>query len=277
MNAIKSAKDIVPRTSEYLRSELVGEAPSWYRVLAFHPPLSAKTKKIRPEVMKKSKEQELATLERIKTHSKDSVYYKTRYKPHQLKTNFYSPQKLHFVEDELRDLFYKQHPWELADPKSMIENENDIDIGAMDWSHMKQYTKKLDGESVVQRTLYLTNEKGLSMLDAYEQAKFEYYRLKIEEETEQGVATEQSEMYGAVYGKSMIDHGFEKEMKVLSKWKEDALKLTSVLEAKVASMKTDSSVGVEAEEAAKPEEGATEEDLMKEFQEKDEKKQKEKQ
>ncbi|QPG75356.1 hypothetical protein FOA43_002709 [Brettanomyces nanus] len=278
MNAVKNAGEVLQRTSEYLESGLVTKQPAWYRVLAYHPPVKNHTKTIRPLVLRKIKEEEVSTLKKIMSHNKGDLFYKTRLRPKHMAANFLKPQKLHFIEDDLRDLFYKQHPWELADPKSLIENENSIDLEKLDWSTMRQYTKKLDGESVVQRTIYLMKNEDQLLLNAFEQSKYEYYRLKIEDETEINVAEEQGEMFGAVYGKSMVEYGFDKEMEVLSKWKEDAVEQTRVMEAKRSNSSSgglarQENKGLEedegeedaTEETSGSNEGVTEEDLLKEL------------
>ncbi|GME74809.1 unnamed protein product [Ambrosiozyma monospora] len=189
MNTAKGATEVLKRTSDYLKSGLLSSEPSWYKVLAFHPPKYDFPKSIRPEVLQEIKQQELTQLPNSTTKNGD--FFVTRIKPSLFEGDLIRPQKLKFVEDELRDLFYKQHPWELADPKSLIENEHTIDLAKLDWSTMRQYTKILDGESVVQRTLYIAKTSDKSLLEAYEQAKFEYYRLKILDEAERNVTREE--------------------------------------------------------------------------------------
>jgi small subunit ribosomal protein S23 len=46
---------------------------------------------------------------------------------------------------KLRKKFYKQHPWELARPKILVE-EDGADYSRQDWSKMEQVGKALDGE-----------------------------------------------------------------------------------------------------------------------------------
>ncbi len=234
MNAIKNAGQVLERTSQYLDSGLMTKQPSWYKVLAYHPPMFNNTKTVKIQLLKKIKEEEDTRYNEILNVDKRNGFYKTRLTPKQMNKDFLKPEKLRFVEDDIRSLFYKQHPWELADPKVLNENERNLNIGKLDWSTMKQYTKKLDGESVVQRTLYLVKVENMPLYNAYEQSKYEYYRLKIADETESSVTAEQSEMFGAVYNKSAIEYGFDKEMAVLSKWKKDAIALTKVIEAKRA-------------------------------------------
>lgn len=236
MNSIKSANQVLQRTSEYLSSGLISSQPAWYKVLAYNLPRHSINKTINLETLEKIKSNELSTINNI-NEKLSNGFYATKVK-FSKKNNSIShnallkSQKLHFIEDDLRLLFYKQHPWELADPKNLVENEHNLGNESFDWSHLRQFGKKLDGESVVQRTLYLMNNEDKTLLDSYEQAKFEYYRLKIQDETEMNIAREESEMFGAVYPKTVIEEGFEKESEVLEKWKSDALEQTKILDAK---------------------------------------------
>jgi len=55
-------------------------------------------------------------------------------------------QKIHQgVELYLRKKFYKEHPWELARPRVVVE-EDGADYVRQDWSMMEQIGKPLDGE-----------------------------------------------------------------------------------------------------------------------------------
>lgn len=236
MNSIKSASQVLQRTSEYLSNQVIVEQPAWYRVLARNPPRHAFTKSIRKDHLEQL-QKDKPRLE--KNASSGSILLR--------------PRKLQFVEDELRTLFYKQHPWELADGKIMVENESTI-ATQYDWSRLAQFTKKLDGESVVQRALYLVNNDSKSLLEAYEQAKYEYYQLKIQQETETAVAREQGEMFGAVYAATHNSRGVAEEDRAIQEWKADAARHTEVLRAK----RSDNG---SASEAEAPEE-LTEDDVL---------------
>ena len=73
---------------------------------------------------------------------------------------------------------------------------------------MLQLYKPLDGESVVQRTLWLLKNnttKGLTMVEAYDKARFEFYKLRMSEEMESHVAKEESTMYGSVFTSTTVN------------------------------------------------------------------------
>lgn len=260
MNSIKSANQVLQRTSEYLGAGLVRSQPAWYKAVAFNPPRYSFDKKVRSEVLQKNKEEEISAISAISERINNG-YYVTRIKNKGVNAKkLLGAPKLTFIEDDLRLLFYKQHPWELADPKNLIENESALGNDMFDWSHIRQFGKKLDGESVVQRTMYLLDSSNETLLTCYEQAKFEYYRLKIEDETEMNIAREESEMLGAVFAKTAIEQGFEKEQEVLSKWKQDAIEQTKILDAKFSNK--DSSATASADTTAKVETNLTEEEIL---------------
>ncbi|GMM28363.1 mitochondrial 37S ribosomal protein [Martiniozyma asiatica (nom. inval.)] len=239
MNSVKSASQVLQRTSEYIGSGFLKQQPAWYPVMAQYPPQSA-SKKIRLDLLQKVKEEEVNHISML-TEKLDNGYYATKVKSNKSKNGgvasaIYRPQKLQFVEDELRELFYRQHPWELADPKVLVENEQTLDNDYIDWSHMRQFTRQLNGESVVQRTMYLIEKENLTILQAYEKSKYEYYQLKIQDETAMNVAREESDMFGAVYAKTHMEANFEAEGKVLETWKKEAVEQTEIFKAKLASM-----------------------------------------
>ncbi|GAV30093.1 hypothetical protein PMKS-003599 [Pichia membranifaciens] len=97
-------------------------------------------------------------------------------------------------------------------------------------------------------------------LEPSEAAKFEYYRLKIQDETEMNVVREEGEMFGAVYPKTAIEEGFDKETEVLQKWKTDAVEQTKILDAKFSNK--DSSATASADTTAENETALTEEEIF---------------
>jgi small subunit ribosomal protein S23 len=59
---------------------------------------------------------------------------------------------------------------------------------------------------------------------AYDQARKEFYKLRLEEDVERQVLREEALYVGAYFGKSHIDIGMELEEKQWQKWKTWALK-----------------------------------------------------
>lgn len=66
-------------------------------------------------------------------------------KPRKLR-NMYRPKRIFYPEDTLRNSFYKDHPWELARPRVLVETDGK-DYQRCDWSKgLRQPGIQLSGE-----------------------------------------------------------------------------------------------------------------------------------
>ena len=67
-------------------------------------------------------------------------------------SKLFQPQRITYEEDALRKQFFSDHPWELARPRVVLENDGrdaerqDWSEGKEDWSGMGQVARNLDGE-----------------------------------------------------------------------------------------------------------------------------------
>lgn len=256
-----NAVNVLERTSAYLRSGLLKNTPAWYDVVASVPP---KTRFARePRLLNPSNMKKLTELKEQMGELNGKGVYKTRASSLDRKINtskLYRAPKLQFFEDQLREVFYQQHPWEFSRPKMLVENDAEEEY---DWCRLQQLGKPLDGESVVQRTLYLLKESpGKSVVEAYDQARFEFYRLRMQQEVEQQVAQEECEMFGSVFGTSAIDFGVEQEQKVIDVWKQKALEETDLLAARRANPSETWAAAEDEEDKKGPEDQNTEEIVL---------------
>lgn len=238
------AAGVLERTSHYLQAGVIRNKPAWYTAVSAFPPATPLAKK--PINLQNHQAQDPAG----DLLSRKNGIYRTRVLKgdRQQKNNSVSRiPKLTFLEDQLRDVFYHQHPWELARPKVLVENSGD-DNSQCDWSHMLQLLRPLDGESVVQRTIWLLQDSKATdtpktLFEAYDQARFEFYQLRMAQEMESAVAKEELQMYGAIYASSNIEWGLKKEQEFIDVWVKVGEERTKVREA--SKNKTSASVGNE--------------------------------
>ncbi|KAI1381638.1 mitochondrial ribosomal protein [Hypoxylon crocopeplum] len=171
------------------------QQPIWYKVVESIPPAEILTRPFPPQ------------------HKKQNP--KTR-RPSRL----FQPQPLVYEEDELRTTFYKDHPWELARPRMIIEMDGK-DSRRYDWSKgLIQPGMPLCGESVVQRQLWMMhNVPDITKEQAYDIVRREFYALRQEEEVERRIAKEEAQMVGAYFGKSFSQVGMQLEDEQFEKWK----------------------------------------------------------
>ncbi|SCV05391.1 LANO_0H06458g1_1 [Lachancea nothofagi CBS 11611] len=232
MKVQQNAVNVLERTSSYLKAGLLKNTPAWYNVVADVPPSKRFVRE--PRLVNPANGLRTAHLSDFdEAFNSQSGAYKTRASRADKQgsgNKLYKAPKLKYAEDKLRELFYEQHPWERSRPKMLVENTG---VQNYDWSTLHQLGKPLDGESVVQRTLHLLQTKTHSeLLAAYEQARFEFYRLRIQEEVQTQVAQEEAEMFGSVFGPSAIDFGLQKEQKIIDIWKQKAIDQSELLSAR---------------------------------------------
>jgi small subunit ribosomal protein S23 len=60
----------------------------------------------------------------------------------------YKPTQITYEEDGLRENFYSDHPWELARPRVILEQDGK-DGQKCDWSKIQQPSRELNGERLV--------------------------------------------------------------------------------------------------------------------------------
>ncbi|KAI6781584.1 uncharacterized protein J7T54_005295 [Emericellopsis cladophorae] len=165
--------------------------PPWYDVLRSTPPSETLVRTVRPR------------------HVVDSTSNK----------QYYKPQEIVYPEDALRRLFYKDHPWELARPRMIVELDGK-DYQKTDWSKgLRQPGIPLSGESVVQRMLYRMDVEGMTQEKAYDVTRREFYRLRQEEEIARRVTLEEARHVGAYFGLDRRDIAMKLENNEFENWK----------------------------------------------------------
>ena len=88
--------------------------------------------------------------------------------------------------------------------------------------------------SVVQRQLHLLeNTPNMTVSRAYDIARQEFYKLRLQEDIERRVAAEEAEATGAQFGPTYLEIGMELENQQHEKWKDWAR-----LEAQVLSQRS---------------------------------------
>ncbi|KAF3491881.1 mitochondrial 37S ribosomal protein RSM25 [Arthroderma uncinatum] len=191
--------------------------PCWVNVLRDIPPSSV--------LVRNLPQQHTLTRQRVKTipgKSKPQIVVETRpsRRPKSKKpSRMFQPVKMEFEEDLLRREFYRDHPWELARPRVVLETDGK-DHRNQDWNKMQQDRKRADGESVVQRQLHLLNTvPDITKEAAYDIARREFYKIRLQEDVERRIAQEEARATGAYFGLDMITVGMELENQEYDRWK----------------------------------------------------------
>lgn len=227
------AARVLERTSHYINRGVIRDKPAWFDAVAAVPPAFDLAKK--PTNLRVNQKEDPQNT--LWTRQNNIVKTRGLKADRTQKNNDVSRiPKLEFLEDRLRDVFYHQHPWEFARPKTLIENKG-TDADNCDWSRMLQLSKPLDGESVVQRTLWLlqNNKEGKpsTLVEAYDQARFEFYQLRMADEMESAVSREESTMFGAHFSSTNLQWGLAQEQEAIDRWVKSGDRKTKLKEAQM--------------------------------------------
>jgi small subunit ribosomal protein S23 len=78
------------------------------------------------------------------------VMHRPRRLPRKVKkpSKMFQPQNIVYPEDYMRERFYSDHPWELARPRIVLEDDG-MDAQRNDWSRLVQPWRQTDGERCV--------------------------------------------------------------------------------------------------------------------------------
>ncbi|KAF2441543.1 37S ribosomal protein Rsm25 [Karstenula rhodostoma CBS 690.94] len=133
-------------------------------------------------------------------------------------SRMFQPLPIAYPEDKLRSEFFGDHPWELARPRIIVEDSGN-DAKHYDWSNIVQPGKQLDGESVVQRQMWLMKHRAMSKPMAYDVARREFYFHRHREDIRRRVAQEEALYVGAYFGKGPMEIGMELEDRTWEGWK----------------------------------------------------------
>lgn len=111
---------------------------------------------------------------------------------------------------------------------------------------------------MVQRQLWLLNNTpDITKTEAYDIARREFYRLRLQEDIERRVAAEEAEATGAEFQPRMLDLGMELENEEFERWKEWAQMEAQLLNQKAASF-SGAPESADSEDAAVLDEGVEE-------------------
>ncbi|KAM0155911.1 hypothetical protein ACHAPG_005598 [Botrytis cinerea] len=193
--------------SALLASESISQAPPWYKTIGSVPPSE------------------------ILTRTQPVQHRGSNGRPRTKKASkLFKPQTIVYEEDRIRQEFFRDHPWELARPRVVLEDDG-RDGQRCDWSRISQPGRPLTGES-----------------EAYDIARKEFYALRQEEEIERRIAREEAEYVGAYFHKGALEVGMELEDKSYEDWKAWATK--EVEAANLQQQGAYTGVGTESEDAA---------------------------
>jgi small subunit ribosomal protein S23 len=126
-------------------SAKIDKLPEWVDIVGDIPPAQV--------VVRHQPIQHEYLRQRVRTvpeTSETEVFYESVHKRRTTNRNkkpskLFQPVKIKYEEDQLRKEFFRDHPWELARPRIILEKTGK-DFENYNWSRIQQPGKRLDGE-----------------------------------------------------------------------------------------------------------------------------------
>jgi small subunit ribosomal protein S23 len=121
----------------------ISKLPQWVDVLADIPPTQVLVRNtpIRHQPVRQRVKTLPGSSELQIVFEADEKHRPKAKKPSRL----FQPVEIKYEEDQLRREFFRDHPWELARPRIVLESTGK-DYENYDWSRLQQPGKRLDGE-----------------------------------------------------------------------------------------------------------------------------------
>ncbi|KAI9281584.1 mitochondrial ribosomal protein S25 [Sporodiniella umbellata] len=202
---------IAKYVSNQLKGKLLKRAPVWLPAVQAIPPGPSIIRSQNPHVNVSGQteiEKELFETKRVmKTQ---------RYSQKHLRTPPPRPRAIVYPEDKLRRKFYKEHPFELARPKTLVEN--DLGTNRTDFSKLLldgMHLSEVDGEAVIKYQLHLMTHERLPERKAYAQATSEFYKIRAQQEDKERKAKEKMVKVLNANPKKWTDRGIYLEERAL--------------------------------------------------------------
>ncbi|SGY37695.1 BQ5605_C003g01863 [Microbotryum silenes-dioicae] len=226
MNSRKAARTIPSTISRLLKSQaFLKSPPAAFEALLSHPPPPSliRTLPSRPN-------EDLPLIHRERTSPKPSRVVQALPQPHTNRTpprrpNTKNPKPLPIVfpEDQIRQQFFLDHPFEAYRPKDLNELET-VQRDApgpqgKQWTELRQRSIVPGPDDVIAFTLNLIEAHSIPLSKAYTHALSQYRTLKAEHEIATSSAIAEARAHGA-YFFGEVERGLVSEERALDEWKD---------------------------------------------------------
>ncbi|KAI9491848.1 mitochondrial ribosomal protein S25 [Zychaea mexicana] len=207
--------------SNLLKGNLLKKAPVWLHAVRAVPPGPSIIRSRNPNANVSAHtdvEKELFTNAKQQQQATSS----TRHKQKHLRTRPPRPAQIVYPEDRMRRQFYKDHPFELARPQSLVENK--LGLNRTDYSQLllpDMLPEEVTGETVIKYQLHLVTNEKMPERKAYAKATSEFYEIRArQEEVERQMRSQMDAALQELESKKWTRQALELEERALKEGQE---------------------------------------------------------
>ncbi|KAF4605014.1 mitochondrial ribosomal small subunit component [Pleurotus pulmonarius] len=196
------ASQVHKQVSRLMRADFIKKEPVWYKAVLDYPPLP-----LPPKAPPERSDYDLAPRKQSSSSKMRPVAPK--------------PLPIHYLEDDIRRQFYRDHPFEAFRPKSLVEGETIQTPHPMrgeQWTRLRQRGRNPSPEDAIEFVINLYRFHNVPLSEAYSRSVAQFRALQSGRHVAATYASLEADHLGAIFGPSEIEHGFMKEKRSLETW-----------------------------------------------------------
>ncbi|KAI0706149.1 mitochondrial ribosomal protein S25-domain-containing protein [Cytidiella melzeri] len=201
------ATQVHKQASRLLLQKFIKREPAWFQAVLDHPPLP-----LPPREPPIRQDYDLPPQDQLAARTAPAK----RMRPASRR-----PLPIHYLEDDVRTQFFKDHPFEAFRPRMLVEGgevEAEHQIRGESWTRLRQRGSNPSPEDAIRFAVNLHESHNIPITHAYSAAIAQFRALRSEHEVSVRVALMEAETYGIKLGPSMTERMFEEEDKALKSW-----------------------------------------------------------
>ncbi|THH10165.1 hypothetical protein EW145_g1522 [Phellinidium pouzarii] len=141
-----------------------------------------------------------------------------------------------YLEDEVRQQFFRDHPFEAFRERTLVEEdliEDRHPISGKAWTRLSQCGRNPTPEDAIRFAVNLyEHTDGMPLSDAYAAAVMQYRALRAEQQIATQIAAAEAAHYGMVFRPGAIERAFEREQEHLKSWEQKRYSEAQSMEAR---------------------------------------------
>ncbi|KAI0803309.1 mitochondrial ribosomal protein S25-domain-containing protein [Irpex lacteus] len=204
------ATQVHKQASRLLVQKFIKREPAWFQAVLDHPPLP-----LPPREPPAREDYDLLPQDRLATRTAPAKHMRPAPR---------RPLAIHYLEDDVRTQFFKDHPFEAFRPRSLVEDaevEGENPIRGESWTRLRQRGRNPTPEDAIRFAVNLHEYHNVPITHAYLVAVAQFRALRSEHEVASRVALLEADYYGLQFGPSLTQRTFDEEQKVLQSWSKD--------------------------------------------------------
>jgi len=192
------------QAARLLRAKYIRDEPAWYQAVLAYPPIPLPSR-----APPSRSEYDLPPSGGPRTAIQNRKYGSPQ------------PLPIHYIEDDVRRQFFRDHPFESFRPVTLVEEGGVADehpINGKEWTKLRQRGRNPSAEDAVKFTINLHKYHEIPLSGAYARAVAQFRALRGEHHIATTTAALEAEAYGAIFAPTAIEQGFAKEQKQIEAW-----------------------------------------------------------